>query len=101
MQMDTKFPTHEEIWQIFKVLLGDAKFTEVRKLTDTQGVYLWEIQTTSFDGSPIEYSYAREGRFPESIADCSRIDRVELDEQGNPIGGTSAARFIDGRWVVL
>ena len=101
MQMDTKFPTDEEIWEIYQGLLGDSEFTERRKLADAHGVYLWEIQTNATDGGTFEYSYMRKGSYSEGVADVSRIDRVYLDAQDNPVGGDSIAKFIDGRWVVL
>ena len=97
----SEFPTHDEIWQVFEDLLAGREFTETRKLTDDLGVYLWEIRTTFSDGSTIEYSYAREGRFPEGSATVSRIDRVYLDAQNNPVRGDSIAKFIDGRWVII
>ncbi|HEY4509724.1 MAG TPA: hypothetical protein VJC15_01920 [Candidatus Paceibacterota bacterium] len=98
--MSSEFPTHDEIWQVLEGLLDKREFSQTRKLTDALGVYLWEIRTTDHNDSTIEYSYMRKGRYLEGVADVSRIDRVDLDEQDNPIGGTSVAKFIGGRWVL-
>ena len=97
--MVDEFPTQDEIWAALKNFLGTDKFVETRKLEDPLGVYLWEVQRRDADGGITEYSYKRKGSYPEGSAEETHIDEVFLDKEGNPIGGSSAAKFIDGKWV--
>lgn len=93
-------PTSEEIHSVFQELIG-KKYKEVRKLEDEQGLYLLEIVIPGEkEDEETRYEYMRKGRYKEGASLSTEI-HVVYYENGNAVGGTSAARYIDGKWVIL
>jgi len=87
---------------IFEKLVGEAKFEEIRKLEDEQGLYLWDIKISQEDGS-MEYSYIRKGNYKErglagGSAPETAIHITYFDNGGIPISGHSVYKLIDGGW---
>lgn len=93
-------PTLKEIHSVFRELIG-KEYKEVRKREDERGLYLLEVEIPGgSEGEMIEYAYMRKGRYPEGGITMTEI-HVTYYENGRPISGTSAARYIDGKWVIL
>lgn len=93
----------EEIVALFKEIIGGMEFEEIRKLRDEKGLYLWDIKIEKEDGS-VEYSYIRKGDYrSRGLAGGSSsetvINVIYFDKEGEYVSGTSAARFVDGKWM--
>ncbi|MBI2049162.1 MAG: hypothetical protein HYT29_01890 [Parcubacteria group bacterium] len=96
-----KAPTVEEVRSIFERLLGeDIKFEEVRMREDAEGLYLWDIKIAGEEGETKEYSYMREGRYPEGQALRTAVHVTFFDADGMPTGGYSAAHFENAAWKI-
>lgn len=94
-------PTPEEVQEIFEQLVGEKRYEDIRKLEDEQGLYLWDIIISKEDGEEdgdIEYSYMREGKYPEGQASVTAVHVAFFDKEGIPEGGYSVAKYIDGKW---
>ena len=89
-------PSPEEIVGVFEKLTGSAKYTEVRKLEDEQGIYLWEITVETEDGS-IEYEYNRAVLDPPN-APKTVVFATYYDKDGVPISGSEVAQLMNNRW---
>jgi hypothetical protein len=92
-------PSPEEIVEIFKRLLEGKNFTDVRKLEDEKGIYLWEIKVSSNDENT-EYSYRRKGTYKETRSASTVIDVTFFDREGIPIGGHSVADLTESGWSI-
>ncbi len=90
-------PTPEEVRLIFEQLFGNKECKDLRKLEDEKGLYLWEVRIPG-EGGDTEYSYMRKGEHKEGQALDTVINIVFLDGEGQPVGGHSVAKFIDGKW---
>lgn len=92
--------TTEEIHSVFKELT-DKEYTEVLKREDEKGVYRLDVTIPgNLEGEITEYSYMRSGKYPEGSCMTTEI-YVNYYENDIPVGGTSAARLIDGKWKVF
>lgn len=93
-------PTPEEVYSVFRELIG-KEYTEIRKLEDEQGLYLYEVKIPGdLPGEEIGYEYMRKGRYGEGSSLSTEIHKVDY-KNGNAVGGTSAARYVDGKWIIL
>ena len=94
-------PSEENILAVFEKLAEGKEFSEVRKKTDEDGIYLWEVALTEVgaDGGTTEYSYRREGEFAETKSSKTVVDRVFYDADGFPVGGDPVAEYVDGEWL--
>jgi ribosomal protein S18 acetylase RimI-like enzyme len=94
-------PSEEEILSVFEKLVEGKEFVEIRKKEDEKGIYLWEIklQESSADGGTVEYSYGREGSYPENKSLETAVHVAFFDDEGYPVGGHSVAKYIKGEWV--
>lgn len=85
---------------VFRELIG-KEYIEVRKLEDEQGLYLYEVKILGdLPGEEIGYEYMRKGQYEEGSSLSTEIHIVYY-ENGIPISGTSAARYVDGKWIIL
>lgn len=93
-------PTPEEVHSVFRELVG-GDYKLGRMLGDDRGLYLLEITVPGeAPGETIEYAYMRTGHYKEGGIISTEI-HVTYYINGEPISGTSAARCIDGKWVIL
>jgi len=93
-------PTLEEVSSVFRELIG-KEYIEVRKLENEQGLYLYEVKIPGdLPSEEIGYEYMRKGRYKEGSSLSTEIHIVYY-ENGNAVGGTSAARYVDGKWIIL
>ena len=90
-------PTPEEVQTVFEQLIEGEEYKDGRRLEDEKGLYLWDVIVSKEDGN-IEYSYMREGRYLEGQASVTAIHVTFFDEAGDPIGGHSVAKYIEGEW---
>jgi hypothetical protein len=106
-EKETKFetklehiPTSEEIHKIFRKLIK-GEYKEVREIGDEQGPYILEIAIPGEkEGETIQYEYMRKGEYKEGASLSTEIYIVYY-ENGIPVGRTSAARLVDGKWIIL
>ncbi len=93
-------PNAEEVRAVFKELTT-KECAEVRKLEDEQGLYLLEATVPGdLAGEVIEYGYMRKGHYKEGESSETEI-HVTYYQDGMPVSGTSAARYVNGKWLVL
>ncbi len=93
-------PTPEEVHSVFSELIG-KKYSEKRKLEDEEGLYILEVVALGdSEGEVNEYAYMRKGRYPEGAITATEI-HVTYYVDGVPISGTSAARYVEGKWKIL
>jgi hypothetical protein len=93
-------PGPEEVHAVFKELAG-KEYRETRKREDEKGLYLLEVEVLGeSEGEVTEYAYMRKGRYPEGQISDTEI-HLTYYKDGYPIGGTSAARYVDGQWKIL
>ncbi len=90
-------PIPEEIHEVFQRLIGEGREYKVTKLiNDEKGLYELEIEIPGEQtGEITEYGYRR---FPAPLAPEIH---VAYYEHGDWVGGTSAARYVDGVWKIL
>lgn len=94
-------PTLEEISSVFRELIGEKEYIEVRKFVDEQSPYLYEVKIPGDSKSEeTGYEYMRKGHYKEGASSATEIHKVYY-ENGKAVGGTSAARYIDGKWIIL
>lgn len=90
-------PTSEEVHQVFRLLIRDNRaYTTTKDVNDENGLYELEITTSGESvGETTEYEYRRfnSPQVPEI--------HVVYYENGMPVSGTSAARYINGEWKIL
>jgi len=93
-------PTSEEVHSVFQELI-EKQYREVRKREDEKGLYLLEVVIPGeSEGEETGYEYMRKGRYKEGASLSTEI-HVVYYENGNAVGGTSAARYVDGKWIIL
>lgn len=93
-------PTAEEVHSVFKELIA-KEYKETRRREDEKGLYLLEVVAAgNSESESTEYAYMRKGRYPEGQISATEI-HVTYYENEMPISGTSAARYVDGKWVIL
>src|SRR6185503_12433279 len=86
-------PTPEEVHSVFRELIR-KEYSEKRKLEDEKGLYILEVEAPGdSEGEVNEYAYMRKGRHPEGEISVTEI-HVTFYENGAPVSGTSAARFV-------
>lgn len=90
--------TLEEVLAEFEHVIGPEKIYLITKtLHDDKGLYELEIGIAGeSEGERSEYQYRREfGAFKNPEI------HVAYYEDGDAVGGTSVARYIDGEWKIL
>ena len=92
-------PSEAEVGSLFEKLTEGKEFTEVRKLEDEHGLYLWDIKVTDEQGEVTEYSYMRKGQYPEGKAIATAVHVAFYDSEGFPLGGHSVAKYREGEWT--
>jgi len=92
-------PTLEEIVAVFEKLTGSKEYTEIRRLEDERGIYLWEISVATENGHT-EYEYNRAGLNPnpKSKGFQTAVYAVFYGKDGMPISGSSVAKLINNKW---
>ena len=96
-----KIPTSEEVHLVFKELAG-KEYKEARKCEDEKGLYLLEVITSGdAEGEKIEQAYMRKGRYKEGQTSATEIHVTYYDKDGFPESGTSVAKFLNGKWIIL
>lgn len=93
-------PTPEAVHSVFREL-AKKEYTIARQLEDERGLYLLEVVVPGEqEGETTEYAYMRKGHYKEGESSATEI-HVTYYENEIPISGTSAARYIDGKWKIL
>lgn len=95
-----RFPTEAEVRVVFERVLGERKFKQTRKREDEQGLYLWDVKVEEEHGFT-EYSYMRNGKYPEGAALETAVHVAFFNEEGVPVSGHSVAKFTNGKWEFI
>ncbi len=90
-------PTLEEVAAVFEKLTGTKEYTEVRKLEDERGIYLWEISVATEDGHT-EYEYNRSVINPPEKVPKTVVFATYYGSDGMPISGSTVAQLINNTW---
>jgi len=93
-------PTLEEVRSVLQELIGDKQYKETRRCEDEKGLYLLEAVVPGEKGEWAEYIYMREGCYTEGQTLSTTI-HIAYYENEIPVGGTSLAKYIDGKWKIL
>lgn len=94
-------PTAEQVRAVFKELTK-KEFKEARSREDEKGLYLLEVIVPGeIEGETVEYAYMRKGRYAEGQISATEIHVTYYDASGQSVSGTSAARYVNGRWEIL
>ena len=93
-------PSEEEIRDMFTRLSGRPDFRDVRKLSDKNGVYLWEVAVDTDEGGE-RYVFVKKGTRDESRTLVTKINFSRFDKAGLPVESGTAAKFIDGEWEIM
>lgn len=100
-QESEHIPTPEEVRSVLQELIG-KEYREVRRIDDEKGLYLLEVEVPGESkDETIEFAYMRKGRYEGNNAITETEIHVTYFENGVPISGTSAARYVEGRWKIL
>lgn len=90
-------PTPEEIKDVFERLTRSGRYTEMRRLEDERGIYLWEISIETEDGHT-EYEYNRAGPNPKGKGLQTAVYATYYRNDGMPISGASVAELRNNVW---
>jgi hypothetical protein len=91
-------PTLKEVAAVFEKLTGSKDYTEMRKLEDERGIYLWEISVETEDGHA-EYEYNRAGPNPKGKDLQTAVYATYYDRAGGIINGYTIARLTNNIWA--
>ena len=92
-------PALEEVLSILR-RITTKEYKEVRKRIDEKGLYLLDVTVPGASANEItEYSYMRKGQYKEGKSATTGI-QVYYYKDGQPMGGTTVADFIDGEWIL-
>jgi hypothetical protein len=93
-------PTPEEVTSVFREL-ARKEYRETRRREDEKGLYLLEVEVPGeTEGEVVEYAYMRKGRYAEGQISATEI-HVAYYKDGEPVNGTTAAKYVDGAWKIL
>ncbi|OGG69901.1 hypothetical protein A3I99_00830 [Candidatus Kaiserbacteria bacterium RIFCSPLOWO2_02_FULL_45_11b] len=95
----TPIPREGEIMRVIEVLAGEKPFTEIIRREDENGLYRLVVEIIGDDGDPVRFDYVRAGEFAEGKVSQTAIDIIYLNSDGDEVGGSCAAKYIDGAWV--
>ena len=100
-QFSEKILTKTEVIEILSRFVEGA--TEVRELSDDQGLYMFEVEKPGdLPGERTQYIYMRKGEFPNGIATLETHIDVVYMEGDDVVGGNSVARISEnGEWEKL
>lgn len=94
-------PSEAEVHALFRELIKTAEYTVTRKFEDERGLYFLEVSAPGEkEGEMTEYLYMRKGKYQQGQSLTTEIT-VTYYEDDMPVGGTSAARYVDGEWKIL
>lgn len=96
-------PSPEEVQSLFRELSG-KEFVETKRVDDEKGLVILEVEVAGeTEGQIIEYAYRRTLRYLQGAKTKADVPEIHTTvyEDGMPITGTSAARYIEGAWKIL
>ena len=97
-------PNAQEIYSVLREIKVKG-FTETRRLEDEKGIYILEVVSPGkLKGETTGYEYMRKGRYPqlgEQVGASATAISVVYYENGDPVGGTTVAEYIDGNWKII
>jgi len=93
-----EYVSEEEVREVLGKLLGATPYKELSKRSDSDGLYILEVEVPASDGH-FEYLYRR-GRPNSEKKELPgfRIDRAEYDDTRTYVGGGSVAKKHGAIW---
>jgi hypothetical protein len=92
-------PKEREVMKLIESLIGERPYTEVIRREDEEGPYRLVIEVIGDDGDPVRYDFIRAGQFAEGNSSETAIDIIYLNSDGDEVGGSCAAKYVNGAWV--
>ena len=93
-------PREGEVIRLIESLIGEKSYVEVMRREDLEGqLYRLVVEVIGDDGDPVRYDYIRAGQFLEGNPSQTALDIIYLDSDGNEVGGSCAAKYLNGAWV--
>jgi hypothetical protein len=96
-------PSPEEVRSIFREL-SEKEFVETKRVDDEKGLVILEVEVAGeTEGQVIEYAYRRTLRHLQGAKTEFEVPEIHTTvyEDGMPVRGTSAARYVEGGWKIL
>ena len=99
-----QFPSQENIRSAFETILDGKEYTELRLLSDKEGVSLYEIEVVLENGKKREDNYQRaaynfrDKSLPASAQFSASIHVTKYGVDGMPYDGQCVANYLDGVW---
>ena len=93
-----KIPSEREVAGRFEKILAGREFSELQKVEDEDGLYVWDVQTTDDDGDRVDICYKRAGTSATGVIEISAIHQALYTSDGIPCGAGTQFEYIDGRW---
>jgi hypothetical protein len=95
-----RIPTAEEVRGILRRMIG-KEYAETKKLEDDKGLYRLDVKVPGEkENEIVEYEYVRKAH-NEVVGSTAIEIFVTYYKDGEPISGTSAARYVNGKWEIL
>lgn len=91
-------PQEGEIIRLIEGFTGGKPYTEVIRYEDEKGPYRLVVEVIGDDGDPVRYDYVRAGQFGKSNPSETAIDIIYLNSDRDEVGGSCAARYVNGVW---
>ncbi len=92
-------PTEEKVNKLLRQLIG-KEYSLSDKREDAEGLYLYEVIVPGeVEGRYAVYAYWRKGDHPGVQTTETEI-KIIYFENGIPVSGDDAARYIDGGWEI-
>jgi len=95
----TPIPREGEVVRFIERLAGEKPYTEIIRREDENGLYRLVVEIIGDDGDPVRFDFVRAGDFAEGKISQTAIDIIYLNSDGDEVGGSCAARYIDGAWA--
>ncbi|MBP9712042.1 MAG: hypothetical protein KBD55_03390 [Candidatus Pacebacteria bacterium] len=92
-------PKEREVMKLIESLIGERPYTEVIRREDEEGPYRLVIEVIGDDGDLVRYDFIRAGQFAEGNSSETAIDVIYLNSEGDEVGGSCAAKYVNGAWV--
>ena len=93
-----RIPSEREVAVRFEKILDGREFSELQKVEDEGGLYVWDIQTIDDDGDRVDICYKRAGESATGVIEISTIQQALYTSDGIPCGAGTQFAYIDGRW---
>ena len=90
-------PTEAMVSRQFENILEGREYTDIEKIEDEHGLYVWDIASLDDAGDRVEYCYKRAGESEMGTVAVSTI-HTSYFIGDDPVGGESLYKFRNHQW---